>query len=475
MLRSWQKSCLSQAINFYKNEKHYFCLATPGAGKTVLAAEIAKVLLQKGDVDYVICLAPSKSVCEGIVQTFSRVLKNPFSGRLGSVGVAITYQSLLSGHHQLLADIIGNRVLVVLDEIHHCSGNEGVQGNAWGFQLVNQISGLATYTLSLSGTPWRTDGFPITFARYEDGCSQLSYHYEYGLRRAIQENNCRNPKVIALDVSRVSKKISSGSQHYSSIEEYLEDEENSYADLLNNEILITETLKRGVNKLAELRKKSPNSGGLVVASSYQHAQMIKSILESQFSQSAVLVSYKNDDALDKIAAFRHSENQWIVSIAMISEGVDIPRLQVCCHLSDIKTELYFRQVIGRIIRMTADQSRNCYFYTLAEKSLVSYAKRLEQEVPGSYYKERILEPLTDVALQSHANEQANSILDELLLPENIDVGVYCEHQAEEKVPENSNIEASMHSLLSSNAGFSSNSCLIRCSNACVGNCINFIN
>ena len=35
---------------------------------------------------------------------------------------------------------------------------------------------------------------------------------------------------------------------------------------------------------------------------------------------------------------------------MISEGTDIPRLRVCCHLSRIRTELRYRQVLGRILR-----------------------------------------------------------------------------------------------------------------------------
>ncbi|MFT4929206.1 MAG: superfamily II DNA or RNA helicase, partial [Phenylobacterium sp.] len=43
--------------------------------------------------------------------------------------------------------------------------------------------------------------------------------------------------------------------------------------------------------------------------------------------------------------------QWVVSVGMISEGTDIPRRQVCCHLSRVKTELDFRQVLGRILRV----------------------------------------------------------------------------------------------------------------------------
>ena len=50
----------------------------------------------------------------------------------------------------------------------------------------------------------------------------------------------------------------------------------------------------------------------------------------------------------RIDAFRHTEKRWIVSVAMISEGVDIPRLRVLIYLPSALTELAFRQAIGRV-------------------------------------------------------------------------------------------------------------------------------
>ncbi|MBF4249112.1 hypothetical protein EA004_29770, partial [Vibrio anguillarum] len=43
MLRLWQDQCVQIALNkFEKQHAHFFCQATPGAGKTVMAAELAK-------------------------------------------------------------------------------------------------------------------------------------------------------------------------------------------------------------------------------------------------------------------------------------------------------------------------------------------------------------------------------------------------------------------------------------------------
>ena len=57
MLRSWQKECVELAVKKYTvSDKHFLCQATPGAGKTIMAASLAKMLFDKGMIDRVICL-----------------------------------------------------------------------------------------------------------------------------------------------------------------------------------------------------------------------------------------------------------------------------------------------------------------------------------------------------------------------------------------------------------------------------------
>lgn len=112
--------------------------------------------------------------------------------------------------------------------------------------------------------------------------------------------------------------------------------------------------------------------------------MILKVLTQELGQSAVLVSYKVPGAHQIIDTFRSSGTQWIVSVGMISEGTDIPRLQVCCHLSNIKTELYFRQVLGRILRVNDAPNQEAWLYTFAEHKLTEYAKQIEKDIPDSY-------------------------------------------------------------------------------------------
>lgn len=151
-------------------------------------------------------------------------------------------------------------------------------------------------------------------------------------------------------------------------------------------------LKAGCEKLREIRKVNSDAGGLVVASSVEHAYQLLSILENEFAQTATIVTYHDRDALSKIAYYRQAATEWIVSVGMISEGTDIPRLQVCCHLSIVKTELYFRQVLGRILRVNQSKNQEAWLFTMATDELTLFSHRLAEDLPEDY---KILQQQTD--------------------------------------------------------------------------------
>ena len=383
MLRRWQKDCVKETLQCFDNKKNVFILAAPGSGKTLTASHIAKRLIDEGRVDYIVCFSPSRMVSTSIQRTFEKVLGRPFNGHLGAIGVSKTYHSM-SVSHELLDNLSMSRVLVVFDEIHHCAGNGDSPANAWGMKLLATIQHLATYTLSLSGTPWRTDSLPIPLASYLENDGSIKCDFVYGLKEAIQDKSCRLPQIVAVDVDKVMVRKDQQSHFYDSIESMLESENVNYRMILNHPEVIQFMLELSIKKLDFLREKSPNAGGLVVASSYAHALKIQAILDGYFGKRSTLVSCRVDDSTELIDTFREGSTEWVISIAMISEGTDIPRLQVCCNLTDVTTELYFRQILGRVLRMTDSHEKIGFMYMLAEPSLVEYAERLNEDVPGAY-------------------------------------------------------------------------------------------
>lgn len=285
MLRQWQRECSEKALQKYKkSQNHFFCQATPGAGKTVLAATVASRLIAENMVDLVLCFSPSVMVSDGIKRTFSKILNCTFNGGLGSIGCSLTYQSIQFLDDEFWKTLRNHRVLVVFDEIHHCSGSVTENANVWGLQVLTKIQGLATYTLALSGTPWRSDSLPIVMAEYSDPDGQLLVDYQYSLKQAILDNVCRAPKIVLVDNEHLSIEDDEEVKSFPSILEMLKQTKISYQSVIHNQEAIEYLLGLGCKKLAEIRTQNPNAGGLVVASSVQHARAITKVLSQQFSQ-----------------------------------------------------------------------------------------------------------------------------------------------------------------------------------------------
>jgi superfamily II DNA or RNA helicase len=104
-------------------------------------------------------------------------------------------------------------------------------------------------------------------------------------------------------------------------------------------------------------------------------------MKTYFNEDTIVVTYRESEPTSIIQQFRHAQTKWIISVGMISEGTNIPRLQICCHLTNIKTEMHFRQILGRILRMTGSKNQEAIMYMPAEPKLLEYAYRVKQDVP----------------------------------------------------------------------------------------------
>jgi len=277
-----------------------------------------------------------------------------------------------------------HRLLIIFDEIHHCSGDSLDNANVWGGKILTQVQKYASYTLALTGTPWRTDNVPIVLSNYTDQDGDICCDYVYGLHEAIIDNVCRKPKISLINSDNLVFSSEETTKQFGSIAEILSESMISYQSILCHPKAMSYVIKAGCEKLREIRRVNSDAGGLVVASSVEHAYMLMNLLENEFGQTATIVTYHDKEAISKIEHYRQGTIEWIVSVGMISEGTDIPRLQVCCHLSMVKTELYFRQVLGRILRVSQRRNQEAWLFTLATDELTLYSERLANDLPQGY-------------------------------------------------------------------------------------------
>ena len=118
-------------------------------------------------------------------------------------------------------------------------------------------------------------------------------------------------------------------------------------------------LDLSVTTLNRYRRDKPDAGGLIIASSISHAKEIYNLLEKATGESPLLVTSEDKNSQDTIANYKSGTQKWLISVGMVTEGTDIPRLQVCCHLSRICTELHFRQVLGRAVAFMDKVFKSC--------------------------------------------------------------------------------------------------------------------
>lgn len=304
--------------------------------------------------------------------------------------------------------------LLIWDESHHAAAPGGMitTPNQWGMTLM-ALEPHVQYTLALSGTPWRTDGSCLPLLRYSEAQTlasdevngdnddadtsspspqqQLMPDYVYTLKQAILYGVCRYPHIALVDnraIGLTHEHPITGrkeARRYSSIAQLLRHPAVQYARVVREQAPQDHMLSLGMARLNALRQEDPNAAGLVVASSIAHAEDIAQQLEAT-GQEMCLVTSQEPNAHAKLAAFRDAATPWIVSVGMVSEGVNLPRLRICCYLSHVRTEQFFRQVLGRIIRRQGDEDATCYFYALNESRLRRFARRLTDDLPNDLAK-----------------------------------------------------------------------------------------
>jgi superfamily II DNA or RNA helicase len=383
-LRGWQsEASLALMQNVREGKKVFLCVATPGAGKTKFALAVIHGLLSQGMADRVEIVAPSDNLkrqwAENAAQFAGLDLDPDFKNaqvREASDyhGIVVTYALLGQDKSMVHQQLVNKRrTIVVLDEIHHAGDNL-----TWG-NAVKAAFSEAAFIIALSGTPFRSDANEIPFITYVDGVSKADYTYTYD--RAIRENVCRAVYFTVFD-GKLKWKV--GEEEFEhSFKEYLSPDQASKrlkTALDANSDYVRDVLKAADTKLVEIRQKHTNAAGLVFAATQKHAHDLAKVLESITGYHVPVVVSENTESQSIIDRFRNSRDRWLVSVKMVSEGVDIQRIRVEAYFTIVKAELFFRQAVGRAVRVIEGvEEQDAFVFLPADKDLIKMAKAISEE------------------------------------------------------------------------------------------------
>jgi superfamily II DNA or RNA helicase len=282
---------------------------------------------------------------------------------------------------QALAAEPGFKTLVIFDEIHHV-GSE----SSWGIAAQQAFMAAATRILSLSGTAFRASD-PIAFIATRNRKSVASYTYSYG--DALADGVCRPLKFAAIG-GTATFQTPGGTIETVSFDLNEQGESYRLQTVLNPDgDHLREMLRTGNEELSRLRTTTDaDAGGLVVCIDCDHADAVARILHEMTGVRPTVACSRLNDPDDPsprpaIDAFDKGTSPWIVSVRMISEGVDIRRLRVLVYATNMVAELGFRQITGRIVRTDPKNGNEDYGTVIlpADPRLMDRAQLILQEMP----------------------------------------------------------------------------------------------
>jgi superfamily II DNA or RNA helicase len=391
--RSWQVEAARVAVD---TPGDVLIEACPGAGKTRMALAVAARMFHSGQITRVLIFVPTARLVGQWVEGAGGSAGGPSlplapAGWAPSmplysqwVGAVATYQSLYANAtmFQFLAAEAGHRTLVIFDEVHHVGTD-----SSWGLAAQEAFARSTAKVLSLSGTPFRTRD-PIAFVNTVEGRSVPDYTYRYG--EAIDDGACR-PVRFAQVGGRAVFEALDGSVLDVTFDDELEPAEARRR--LRTVLEVgghLETMIRFADlQLQALRSRGDtDAAGLVIAIDIDHAEHVAGILQRVLGVRPVVVCSRTSDPGDMPAAealehFVESHSPWMVAVKMVSEGVDIPRLRAVVYATNVRTELTFRQIVGRVVRVDPRNEEDYGIVVLpSDPTLLAYSERIHLEAPG---------------------------------------------------------------------------------------------
>jgi superfamily II DNA or RNA helicase len=378
--RPWQAAFLARHADAERND--FLLVATPGSGKTLAACLAATA----AGCDQVVVVCPTTALRAQWADAADHAglhLDPRWRNADGSWnphvdGVVVTYQQVASAP-DLFAHHLARSTFVILDEVHHAG-----ESATWGTALRAAFD-RAQRRLALSGTPFRSDARAIPFVRYDQERRSVP-DFVYGYGESVADAVCR-PLAFRLLDATLHWRIDA-QEVIAAFADELEPQDD--ARRLRTAIdpstpLLPRMLRDADALLCKARRVVPDAAGLVLCDDRSHARATASLLRTIAGERPVVVVSDEAGAHARIERFARGGSEaprWLVAVNMVSEGVDVPRLIVAAYATVKRTDLFFRQAVGRVVRRRAQDPGDleATVFLPADETLKGCAERVEVEL-----------------------------------------------------------------------------------------------
>lgn len=333
-------------------QRDFLGAITTGGGKTQFGLKVAHDSLRRGESKQVLVIVPTAhlraqwmSSANGVGIQLQTDFRNDH-GRIGRDfhGTVVTY-ALVYMNPEVYRALCRDDTFVLMDEPHHLGGNLGWPSAArHGFEP-------AKARLLLSGTPWRHDNEPIPFVRYDENDESVAdFKYSYG--EALEDGVVRY--VLFPSYEGEMTWVSGAEEFTKTFADPVPERERSR--LLSTALDVNgEWLPRVIEEANEelqniRRHHYAQAGALITCKDQRHAKAVTRLIQKRLGIQPEIAVSEDPEASQVIARFARSDAPWLVSVQMVTEGVDIPRLMTGVYATNRGTERNFHQFVGRLLR-----------------------------------------------------------------------------------------------------------------------------
>jgi superfamily II DNA or RNA helicase len=385
-------------------KRHVFTIfGGTGSGKTEAAGNLATLGLNQGRYRWVVFVCPNNSILRRAREVFRDrfgIHMELFKGSIRRRGIGSLSHGYITTYHTLSRDpslhrrICGGDFLVIFDEIHHL-GEE----SDWGSK-AEEAFGRVRHFIALTGTPYRNREDPlIPYVSYEDtekeNVVRFKADFPYTLARAVSDGVCRRPAFFYHEAEVKVEKRVGGFQVVSFADTLAEGPEGEWLarERLKGAVTYGSSDRRQMlgSALAKIREAGrkviiflggdTNAEGTPTDDAKETLPL--ELMELGIPAEAIEVVTGCDPAAqEKIAKFGASDKWILISIAMVSEGTDIPELSSAIFLTTTTAKQTTVQRIGRTLRLMGpdDKHKEAWIFMFRDRFYREISDEIEREI-----------------------------------------------------------------------------------------------
>ncbi|MCK9237849.1 MAG: DEAD/DEAH box helicase [Thiopseudomonas sp.] len=370
-LRPYQQEAVDATLKHFRTSDESAVIVLPtGAGKSLVIAELARLARRK-----ILVVTHVKELVE---QNHAKYQSYGVEGGIFSAGL-----NRKDSHHQVtfasvqsvaanLDQFHDEYSLMIIDECHRVSGEEGSQYQRIIQQLRQQNTGLKV--LGLTATPYRLGMGWIYryhyrgFVRSEEDKPFVHCIYELPLNYMIRRGYLTKPKLVDAAVAQYD--FSALTQNR--FGDYAEKEVNA---LLGKHQRVTRAIIEQVMELAQTRQ-----AVMIFAATVDHAKEITGYLPQE--QTALVTGATEQRERDVlIQRFKQRQLKYLVNVSVLTTGFDAPHVDFIAILRPTQSVSLYQQIVGRGLRLD-EGKQECLVIDYAGNAVNLYHPEVGEKKPN---------------------------------------------------------------------------------------------